>query len=94
MKYVIFKGNGMLHPVTFCDYTTHKQVKVDGAVPIAAGFVTFDRYGWPTCYGGSESLHLQSRGEQDADLIRRSMQQDPGSGMFLDYDEEIKVEPR
>ena len=90
MKYVIFKGNGMFHPVTFSDYTTHKQISVEGAVPIAAGFVKFDLSGWPICYGESESLHLKSRGEADADIIRWSMKQEPGSFMFIDYNEENK----
>jgi hypothetical protein len=42
MKYVIFKGNGLVHPVLFGDHTAHSQIKVEGAEPISAGFVRFD----------------------------------------------------
>lgn len=39
MKYVIFRENNLLHPVVFADHTTHSQIKIEGAVPVSAGFV-------------------------------------------------------
>lgn len=71
MKYVIFQGNGFVYPVLFADHTTHAQVKIEGAYPIAAGFVRFDSCNLPHCYGKSDSLHLESRGEIDDNIIRR-----------------------
>lgn len=71
MKYVIFQGHGLVHPVLFGDHTTHSQVKVDGTKPVSAGFVSFDKFNFPHCYGKSESLDLESRGETDENIIRR-----------------------
>lgn len=72
MKYVIFKGNGLIHPVLFGDHTTHSQITVAGAEPVAAGFVTFDSCGWPRCSGKSGSTGLQCRGEIDEEIIHRA----------------------
>ena len=71
MKYIIFEGNGLVHPVLFGNHTGHKQVSIEGGKPVAAGFVKFDTIGWPHVYGESESLHLGNRGELDEDIIRR-----------------------
>lgn len=72
MKYVIFEGNGLVHPILFGDHTTHLQISVAGGTPVSAGFVKFDSMNWPHCYGESESLKLKSRGEMDEDIIRRA----------------------
>ena len=72
MKYVIFEGNGLVHPIIFGDHTTHSQVSIAGGKPISAGFVRFDKFGWPHCSGESESLKLKSKGEVDEDIIRRA----------------------
>lgn len=82
MKYVIFEGNGLVHPIVFGDHTTHSQISVAGAKPIAAGFVKFDSMNWPHCYGESKSLGLKCRGEIDEDIIRRA-HTDCGTYMFI-----------
>lgn len=82
MKYVIFEGNGLVHPVVFGDHTSHSQVNVDGGTPIAAGFVQSDTMNWPHCYGESDSLKLKCRGEIDEDIIRRAYN-DCGTYMFI-----------
>lgn len=83
MKYVIFKGNGLVHPVLFGDHTAHSQIKVEGAEPISAGFVRFDSCGIPHCYGRSDSLNLESRGEKDEDIIHRAHNLSGGTMLFL-----------
>ena len=82
MKYVIFEGNGLVHPVLFGDHTTHSQISIAGAKPVSAGFVKFNSIGWPKCFGMSESLHLESRGELDEDIIRRA-KDNACTAMFL-----------
>lgn len=81
MKYVIFEDGSFVHPVLFADHTTHLQVSLKGAVPVAAGFVWF-KYGQPHCYGASESLGLASRGDIDARIISRWYNY-AGAGMFI-----------
>ena len=82
MKYVIFEGNGLVHPIIFGDHTAHSQISVAGGTPISAGFVQFDKYGWPHCNGESDSLKLKCRGEVDEDIIRRAYN-DCGTYMFI-----------
>lgn len=82
MKYVIFEGNGLVHPVLFGDHTAHSQISVAGGTPIAAGFVRFDTMNWPHCSGESDSLKLKSRGQLDEDIIRRAYN-DCGTYMFI-----------
>ena len=82
MKYIIFEGNGLVHPVLFSDHTTHSQVSIEGAKPVAAGFVWFDKVGWPHCYGKSDSLNLKSREETDATIINR-FRNNASTAMFL-----------
>jgi hypothetical protein len=82
MKYVIFEGNGLVHPVIFEEHTTHSQITVAGTKPVAAGFVSFDKYGWPHCNGKSDSLKLKCRGEMDEDIIRRAYN-NCGTYMFI-----------
>ena len=82
MKYVIFEGNGLVHPIIFGEHTAHSQINVAGAKPIAAGFVRFDTMNWPHCSGESESLKLKSRGQLDEDIIRRA-HTDCGTYMFI-----------
>lgn len=85
MKYIIFKGHGCYHPILFSDHTTHAQIKLDGCNPISAGFVKFNRFGSSECYGKSDSLKLNSRGELDSDLIDK-WRMNFGSSSFLSYD--------
>jgi len=84
MKYVIFKGNGCFHPVLFAEHTTHKQIRVEGADPVSAGFVRF-RHGFPVCYGWSESLKLRCNKDLDEEIIRK-WQIDCGMNSFIDLD--------
>lgn len=85
MKYVIFEGNGLVHPVIFGDHTTHSQISVAGGNPVSAGFVKFDSMGWPHCSGKSDSLKLESRGETDEDIIRRAYN-NCGTSSFMIYE--------
>lgn len=82
MKYVIFKGNGLIHPILFGDHTTHSQISIAGAEPISAGFVRFDSCGLPHCTGKSDSLKLESRGEVDENIIHRAYI-DSGAMLFI-----------
>ena len=82
LKYIIFEANGLVHPVLFGNHTSHKQINVTGGKPVAAGFVKFDSFGWPHCYGESESLGISSRGQLDEDIIRRAERCD-ATAMFM-----------
>ena len=82
MKYVIFKGNGLVHPVLFGDHTAHSQIKVEGATPISTGCVRFDSGGLPHCSGKSDSLNLESKGEFDENIIHRAYI-DGGTMLFI-----------
>lgn len=75
MKYIIFKGNGLLHPIVFGEHTSHSQISVAGAEPISAGFVHFNSLGDPYCTGKSDSLKLESNPERDTDIIRHMMEE-------------------
>lgn len=79
MKYIVLEqiiGDGLKReiPIIFPNALTHaivaecmmKSEELVGAVPIAAGFLDIDT---ENCYGESESLKLQSRGQQDRLLI-------------------------
>lgn len=76
MKYIIFQMREFEVPVAVPDFVIHKHVNTRepiegmGARPIAAGFYSVDSSMNVTCRGKSESLHLESRGEKDAKLIR------------------------
>ena len=86
MKYIIFKHGTLFHPVLFSNHTTHSQVKLEGATPISAGFVSFsETLRLPKCYGNSTSLKLESRGELDEEIISR-FQLNSGTSSFIDYD--------
>lgn len=85
MKYVIFEGNGLVHPVLFGDHTTHSQVTVAGATPVAAGFVRFDTCGLPHCSGESDALKLKCRGEVDEDIIHRAYSNCPTYLFISDF---------
>ena len=83
MKYIIFEGNGLVHPVIFGNHTTHRQIKIKGAKPVSAGFVRFDNFNLPHVYGRSESINLDSRGELDEDIIRRAQLGDTPTSLFM-----------
>ena len=44
--------------------------------PVSAGFVEMAADGRLRCFGHSSSLNLPSRGEADADLVRRHLKGD------------------
>lgn len=69
MKYIIFEDqkSGLLQPVIFGEHTTHSQVTIEGAKPVSAGFVNFDKKGL-SVFGESDSLNLGIN-ERDRDLI-------------------------
>ena len=72
MKYVIFQVGDFVHPVVFADHTTHKQVKVEGGVPISGGFVRWSsKLHFPECYGKAVSLGLESRPEIDSYILMK-----------------------
>ncbi len=84
MKYVIFETKGgLFHPVLFSDHTTHSQVRLKKAKPISAGFVDLGILE-VKCWGKSESLGLESRGEVDAEIIRK-FKYNFGTSHFLNY---------
>ena len=83
MKYVIYEAHGLVHPVLFGNHTTHKEAIIPNGTPVSAGFVKFDTFGWPHVYGDSESLKLGKRGELDEDIIRRSMDNDTPTYLFM-----------
>lgn len=68
MKYVIFQYKQLIMPVIIPEHVTHKQVSVEGGMPISAGFFTIKK-GVVKCFGESESLKLKSRPEEDAKYI-------------------------
>ncbi len=85
MKYVIFKKGPLVEPVLFCDHTSHSAIKLDGAEAISAGFIVFtEKLHLPHCYGKSDSLKLESRGEEDEDIIRK-WQNNSGMTFFMDF---------
>ena len=84
MKYVIFREKNMLHPVVFADHTTHSQIKVEGAVPVSAGFVMHDKAGNIKCYGKSDSLNLTPGVNDEAIIL--SWLQNCGIYAFLSFD--------
>lgn len=67
MKYIAFSDNSV---AIFSPTITHHDIPSPfGAHPISAGFMTFDDDGNIVCYGSSGSMGLDSRGEEDANLI-------------------------
>lgn len=85
MKYVVFKIEisdtlARLEPVIFGDALVHAEVaryfaacavRAHGwrsAAPVSAGYVEFGPDG-VMCHGRSETLKMDSRGEEDARLI-------------------------
>jgi hypothetical protein len=90
MKYVIFRsvGSQLLHPVIFPESTTHSQIHILGAKPVAAGFVELNHKKEPKIHGNSESLRLGS-GPRDRELIIAALMSD-GTNSFIDYKDEYK----
>lgn len=73
MKYIIFIGDEF---VLFPEFQDHSSM-VGNRIPISAGFCRI--YKNPnneidiSCYGNSTSLKLQSRGEEDEEVIKYSL---------------------
>ena len=91
MKYIIFEGNGLVHPVLFADHTTHLQVGVKGAKAVSAGFVSFDSCQLAHCDGRSDSLNLDNRGLLDERIIDK-WRRNSGTDLFLaDFNQPSEV---
>lgn len=66
-KYIVFEVNGLETIVLFEVVVKHSEVSIQWGKPVSAGFFTEDGQ----CYGHSESLKLDSRGEEDSRLLKR-----------------------
>lgn len=70
---IAFLFPGIIVHADFARFRRHTHVQMDEIV--SAGFVDFaDNGATVFCFGRSESLKLDSRGEIDAEIIRRSNQ--------------------
>jgi hypothetical protein len=95
MKYVIFRvdfkdGGGLEVPIVFPELCVHsliaeavqptleKHWEGSTATPISAGFLSSTGF-LDECHGKSDTLKLESRGEQDTALIRLN---DYGAAFF------------
>lgn len=83
MKYIIFQFNDLYMPVIIPQHVTHKQVEIDGAHPISAGFFRFKKNGTITTYGESESLNLKPN-LRDRELLQATLD-NHGTYSFLIY---------
>ena len=75
IKYIMQEGGT---PILFPEWLTHSDVARSlGRDVVSAGFCHVggrDEYGNPLfkCFGESVSLKVQSRGQQDSDILNRS----------------------
>jgi len=78
MKYIVFKSARGEAPMLFPHEFTHSWVagELRPLQAVSAGFVETDAEGQVRCFGHSSSLNLPSRGEADADLVRRHLKGD------------------
>lgn len=85
IKYVIFEmgkeSTGLYLPILFPEHVTHKQVSVEGAIAISAGFYNTSSM---VAYGKSESLNLESVPDRDSKLLNRSLM-GMGTTYFMKY---------
>lgn len=59
MKYVIFKRGSLFLPVIIPEHVTHSEVRIEGAIPVSAGFCHTDEFVIPVVgKEGSDSLNL------------------------------------
>jgi hypothetical protein len=68
MKYVVFEDpkTKWWFPVCFPDAVTHSMIKIEGLVPVSAGFVNVMS---GECIGSSPSLKLKARREDKPYVI-------------------------
>jgi len=73
LKYIILDAPGGAAPVVFPRSFYHSYVAglFTGMAVLGAGFVEIGEAG-VRCFGTSSSLRIDSRGEVDADLIRKA----------------------
>jgi hypothetical protein len=75
MKYIIYEGDLLPEEMhTFFETNNHKEVAFKLGVKhkiISAGFYKIGEDGKAICYGYSESLKVESRGEKDAKVFDR-----------------------
>jgi hypothetical protein len=75
MKYVIVEYMGLEIPIVFSNLLNHEWTKTIGR-PISAGFcrlVEFSGQFHAECFGKSVTLQLESRGAEDAEIIKINM---------------------
>lgn len=75
MKYILFEGKDFPEEMhVFFECANHKEVAeklfVEDKI-ISAGFLKIKEDGQAHCYSYSESLKIESRGEQDAKVFNR-----------------------
>ena len=75
MKYILFEGENLPEEMfVFFETANHKETALKLGVLnkiISAGFIKIKDDGQAVCYGHSESLKVESRGDQDAKLFNR-----------------------
>lgn len=71
-KYIIVQEWGAELPIVFSELLKHSEV-AGNKLAVSGGFVSTDADGKITCYGESTSLRLESRGEEDAAIIRQHL---------------------
>jgi hypothetical protein len=76
----------MFMPIMFPEHVAHSQVKVEGAEPISAGFISFTPLGLPKVdmSRGSDSLKLDPH-ERDQNLIECTFL-GMGTNSFVDWE--------
>lgn len=72
LKYIIFDNFGIPSPIIFPSNTgvMHRHIDVSNCKPISAGLCKLDGQN-TICYGNSPSLHLESRPNLDAEIIKK-----------------------
>lgn len=80
MKYITYVTGNKLEDIrVFSCAEEHKKVAMEMALLegkatlLGAGFVEFDSDGSAECYGHSESLKIDSRGEADTKILKLHM---------------------
>ena len=79
MKYITYVNSEGIDDIRlFSIMEQHNKVSQEmvlhGPVTfLGAGFVKFDIYGFSECHGHSDSMNLESRGEQDTKILNLNM---------------------
>lgn len=75
MKYILYEGEHLPEEMAvFFETANHKEMAIKLGVAnkiISAGFMKINIGGFAHCYGHSESLKIDSRGEKDAKVFDR-----------------------